>query len=323
MIKKDNSKENVQTVKKTLTIIIVNWNNKKILQDCLESIYHTQINYSYEIIVVDNNSKDGSAELIKNKFHKVILIENNKNYGFAKANNQAIKIAKTDHILLLNNDTIIKQNDCFGDMIRFMKKTPKVGVLGCKLVFSDGTLQSVGGKYTSAWEIFKNQVLFIKTLKRLRKNKEKDSIFKKVDCVSGACLLTKREVFEKVGMLKEDYFMYGEDIEFCYRVNRAGWEVGVLSDKSVIHLHSKSTEKNLTEMLYHSIKNDLENIKMIHDEKWQALLAKGFHLIGILIRAVLAIFRKDKKVSDYIKLFKKILTNGEKDENLDRCFRNC
>jgi len=311
MIIKNNSKKNVKSIKIALTIIIVNWNNKKILQDCLESIYSTQNNYSYEIIVVDNNSEDGSAELIKNKFQKVILIENNKNYGFAKANNQAIKITKTDYILLLNNDTVIKQNDCFGNMVRFMKKKPKVGVLGCKLVYSDGTLQSVGGKYTSAWEIFKSQVLFIKTFKRLKKNKERDSIFKKIDCVSGACLLTRREVFDKVGMLKEDYFMYGEDIEFCYRANKAGWEVGVLSDISVIHLHSKSTEKNLTETLYHSIKNDLENVKMIHDEKWQVLLSKGFYLIGVLMRAVLAIFRKDKKVTDYLKLFKKTLTDGE------------
>ena len=311
MIKKDSSKENIQQIKATLTIIIVNWNNRKILQDCLESIYNTQINYSYEIIVVDNDSEDGSVELIKNKFQEVILIENNKNYGFAKANNRAIKIAKTDHILLLNNDTIITQNDCFGNMVRFMQKNPGVGVLGCKLLYSDGTLQSVGGKYTSAWEIFKNQIFFIKTLKRFRKNNKKDNVFKKVDCVSGACLLTRREVFEKVGMLKEDYFMYGEDIEFCYRVNKAGWEIGVLTDESIIHLLGKTTEKNLTETLYYSISNDLKNIKMIHNDKWQVLLAKVFHLIGTLMRAVLAIFRKGKKVTDYLKLFKKILTNGD------------
>jgi len=311
MIKKDNSKENIQKIKTALTIIIVNWNNKKILQDCLESIYDTQINYSYEIVVVDNNSQDGSVELIKNKFHEVILIENNKNFGFAKANNRAIKIAKTDYILLLNNDTIITQNDCFGNMVRFMQKNPGVGVLGCKLLYSDGTLQSVGGKYTSAWEVFKNQILFIKTLKRFRKNNKKDNVFKKVDCVSGACLLTRREVFEKVGMLKEDYFMYGEDIEFCYRANKAGWKIGVLIDVSIIHLLGKTTENNLTETLYHSINNDLKNIKMIHNDKWQVLLAKAFHLIGILMRAVLAIFRKDRKASDYLKLFKKILTNGD------------
>ena len=192
-----------------------------------------------------------------------------------------------------------------------MQKNPRVGALGCKLLYPDGTLQSVGGKYTSAWEIFKNQILFIKTLKRFRKNNKKDNILKKVDCISGACLLTRREVFEKVGMFKEDYFMYGEDIEFCYRVHKAGWEIGVLTDESIIHLLGKTTENNLTETLYYSINNDLKNIKMIHNDKWQVLLAKAFHLIGILMRAILAIFRKDRKVTDYLKLFKKILTNGD------------
>lgn len=311
MIKKDSSKENIQKIKIALTIIIVNWNNKKILQDCLESIYDTQINYSYEIVVVDNNSQDGSVELIKNKFHEVILIENSKNYGFAKANNQVIKIAKTDHILLLNNDTIMTQKDCFGNMIRFMQENPRVGVLGCKLLYPDGTLQSLGEKFLSAWEVFKNQILFFKTWKRFRKNEEKGNVFKRVDYVSGACLLTRREIFEKVGILKEDYFMYGEDAEFCYRVHKAGWEIGVLTNESIIHLHSKSTEKNLTETLYYSINNDLKNIRMVHNDKWQVLLAKVFHLIGILMRAILAIFRKDRKVSDYLKLFKRILAKGE------------
>jgi GT2 family glycosyltransferase len=307
----DSSKENIQMIETTLTIIIVNWNNKKILQDCLESIYNTQVSYSYKIIVVDNNSEDGSVELIKNKFVDVILIENNNNFGFAKANNQAIKIAKTDHILLLNNDTIITQNDCFSNMVRFMQENPIVGVLGCKLLFPNGTLQSLGEKYTSVWEIFKKQILFCKTWERFRKNKEKGNIFKKVDWVSGACLLTRKEVFEKVGMLKENYFMCGEDVEFCYRVNKAGWKIGVLTGESIIHLLGKSTEKNLTETFYHSIDNNLKNIEIIHNDNWKVLSAKVFYLIGILMRAVLAIFRKDKKVVDYLKIFKKILTNGE------------
>jgi len=311
-MKKSNSKQNIQTIKRALTIIIVNWNNKKILQDCLESIYNTQINYRYEIIVVDNHSEDGSIELIKNKFHKVILIENDENYGFAKANNQAIKIAKTDHILLLNNDTVIEKNDCFGNMVQFMQENSRVGVLGCKLLFPDGTLQSLGEKFSSVWEVFKNQILFFKTWKRIRRDKNQaETNFKKVDYVSGACLLTRKEVFKKIGMLQEDYFMYGEDAEFCYRVHKAGWEIGVLTNESIIHLHSKSTEKNIAETLYHSINNDLKNIKIIHHGAWQVLLAKLFYLIGILMRVVLAFFRRDRKVVDYFKLFKKILISGE------------
>lgn len=106
-------------------------------------------------------------------------------------------------------------------------------------------------------------------------------------------------------------------------MHKAGYDVGVLTDESIIHLLGKTTENNLTETLYHSINNDLKNIKMIHNDEWQVLLAKLFHLIGILMRAVLAIFRKDKKITDYSKLFKKNITNGEYNENPDRCFRNC
>jgi len=311
MVAKDNSKEKIEKIKTELTIIIVNWNNKKMLGDCLESIYRTQINYNYEIIVVDNHSEDGSVELIKSNFREVILIENNKNIGFSKANNQAIRITKTKYILLLNNDTIVTQNNCFINMVRYMQKNPKIGVLGCKLLYPDGTLQSLGAKFTSAWEIFKNQILFSKTWKRFIKNKAEDNIFKRVDWVSGACLLTRREIINKVGMLKEDYFMYGEDIEFCYRVHKTGHEIGVLTNESIVHFLGKSTEKNSVETLYHLINNNLKNIKIIQNAEWQVLLAKIFYLVGVLMRGIFAIFRKDKKVADYLKLFNKILNHGE------------
>ena len=311
MISNSKLEKNINDIKIILTIIIVNWNNKNLLRNCLKSIYNSQNYYNYEIIVVDNNSEDGSVELIKNEFPNVVLIENDNNLGFAKANNQGIKIARGNYILLLNNDTVVANTYCFDRMIELMEKNPQVGILGCKLLYPDGTLQSCGESFPSVWGIFKSQILFLKTWKRLRKiNKQEKNNFKRVDYISGACLLTRKEIFDKVDLLGEDYFMYGEDVEFCYRVHKAGYDIGVLTDESVIHLHSKSTEKNLTEMLYHSINNDLKNIKMIHNDEWQVLLAKVFHLIGVLIRAVLAIFRKNKKGIDYLKLFKKILIQG-------------
>jgi len=304
----------MNNIKKILTIIIVNWNNKKLLKNCLTSIYNTQNYHNYETIIVDNNSNDGSVDLVKKEFPKVKLIENDKNLGFAKANNQAIRISKAKYIMLLNNDTIIIQNDCFGKMIKFMEENIKVGVLGCKLLYEDKTLQSLGENFSSAWEIFKTQILFLKTWKRINignNNSQKDNYYRKVDYVSGACLLSQKEVFKKVGLLKEDYFMYGEDAEFCFRVKKAGWEVGVLSNIEIIHIHSKSTEMNLSEMLYHSIKNELKNIEIFHKNKLQVSLAKNYFLIGLLIRSIIAIFRKDKNVTDYLKLFKKLLVNGE------------
>lgn len=312
---KNNFGKNIDNnIKPILSILIVNWNNKNLLEDCLKSIYRIKNYQNYEIVIVDNNSEDGSVSLIKKEFPKVKLIENDKNLGFAKANNQAIRTSKAKYIMLLNNDTIIIQNDCFDKMIKFMEENIKVGVLGCKLLYADKTLQSLGENFSSAWEIFKTQILFLKTWKRINIDNnisQKDNYYRKVNYISGACLLSRKEVFKKAGLLKEDYFMYGEDAEFCFRAHKAGWEVGVLSNIEIIHIHSKSTEMNLSEMLYHSIINDLENIKMIHNNEWQVSLAKIFHLIGILIRAILAIFRKDKKATDYLKLFKKLLVNGE------------
>jgi len=295
-----------------LSIIIVNWNNKDTLRNCLISIYHTHNVSKYEIIVVDNHSEDNSVELIKNEFSNVVLIENDKNLGFARANNQAIKIARGSYILLLNNDTVVTNTFFFDRMIEYMKKNSQVGILGCKLLYSDETLQSCGESFPSVWGTFKSQILFTKTWKRLGKNKQGDNHFKKADFVCGACLMTRKEILAKVGLLKEEYFMYGEDVEFCYRVRKAGYDIGALTEESIIHLHSKSTEKNLTEMLYHSITNDLKNIRMLHYSNLQILLVKIFHLMGILMRAFLAIFRKGKKPCDYLKLFKRLLVQQNK-----------
>jgi len=314
MISKNYSK--VEKKKKShvivLSIIIVNWNNKDILGDCLNSIYHTHNVSKYEIIVVDNNSKDGSVELVKNEFPNVKLLENNQNLGFTRANNQAIKIARGNYILLLNNDTVVTNAYCFDRMIELMEKKPQVGILGCKLLYPDGTLQSCGESFPSVWGIFKSQILFAKTWKRFGKNKREDDHFKEIDFICGACLVTRKEILDQVGLFKEEYFMYGEDVEFCYRVHKAGYDIGVLTDESIVHLHSKSTEKNLTEMLYHSITNDLKNLRMLHHSKLEVLFAKIFHLIGILIRAFSAIFRKEKKPGDYLRLFKKLLVKQNK-----------
>lgn len=312
MISKSSFGEKKNSIKIVLTIIIVNWNNKDILQDCLNSIYHTHSVSKYEIIVVDNHSEDNSVELINSKFPDVVLLENDKNLGFTRANNQAIKIARGNYILLLNNDTVVTNTYCFDRMIELMEKNSQIGILGCKLLYPDGTLQSCGESFPSVWGIFKSQILFTKTYKRFGKNQQGDNYFKEIDFICGACLMTRKEILDQVGLFKEKYFMYGEDVEFCYRVHKAGYDIGVLTDESIIHLHSKSTEKNLTEMLYHSITNDLKNLRMLHHSKLEVLFAKIFHLIGILIRAFLVIFRKGKKPGDYLRLFKRLLVKQNK-----------
>lgn len=290
-----------------LSIIIVNWNQSKLLKNCLDSLKETHQSLEYEIIVVDNHSQDNSVAMVKEKYPTIRLIENDENLGFARANNQAIKIARGHFLLLLNNDTLFLENDVLSFMLDFMKKNVNVGVLGCRLIYPDGTLQSDGESFPSVWQIFKSQILFEKSWRRIKRNKRKAKWVKTVDYVCGACLMTKQEVFNQVGPLQEDYFIYGEDVEFCYRVHKAGYKIKVLTDKAVIHLHSKSTETDLSHVLYHSIQNDLKNIKLLYHNNFKVKAAKFIYLIGILLRILLSFFRKNKKSGDYLKLYNRMI----------------
>lgn len=289
-------------VQPMLSIIIVNWNGDKFLHNCLQSLFTKSSwgSYACEIIVIDNNSADDSVQMVTQVFPCVRLVKNNENFGFATASNQGIKITEGEYILLLNNDTLIQQPNCFANMLSFLEDNPDVGILGCRLVYPDGTIQSDGERFNTTWEIFKSQVLFSKTWRRIlaRKNIQAQK-FHEADYISGACLMTRREVFRDCGLLKEDYFMYGEDMEFCYRVQSSGWKVGVLNDVEIIHFHSKSTEKNISEMVYHSMKNTVENVRLLYGHK-QAKLTAIFCLIGLFFRFILAAFRKNKSSRDYL-----------------------
>ena len=286
-----------------LSIIIANWNQSQLLKNCLDSLEETHPSLAYEIIVVDNYSRDDSVEMLNEKYPAVRLIENKENLGFARANNQAIKIARGSYFLLLNNDTLFREKEVLSTMLDFMKNNANVGVVGCRLIYPDGSLQSEGERFPSVWRIFKSQILFEKSWRRVKIRHRKVPLVKTVDYVCGACLMTKREVFDKVGLLQEDYFIYGEDVEFCYRVQGAGYMIKVLTEKTVIHLHSKSTEKDLSHVLYHSIQNDLKNIKLLYRNNLKVTVGKSIYLMGILLRMGLACFRKNKKSGDYLKLF--------------------
>jgi len=292
-----------------MSIIIVNWNGDELLHNCLQSLFTKSAwgSYACEIIVIDNNSADGSIEMANWASAFVRLIKNDENKGFAKANNQGIKIARGKYILLLNNDTIIQQPNCFGNMVSFLEDNPDIGILGCRLVYPDGTLQSDGERFNTPWEIFKSQVLFFKTWRRILAWKKVEAQkFREVDYVVGACLMTRREVFCDCGLLKEDYFMYGEDMEFCYRAQRANWKVGVVNDVEVVHLHSKNTEKNISDMVYHSMKSTVENVRLLYGDR-QAKLAQVFYFIGVFFRLILAGFRKNRSSRDYLRCICKLV----------------
>ena len=233
----------------TLSIIIVNYNVKFFLEQCLESVEQCSKEIKKEIFIVDNNSKDGSCEMVKRKFSKYNLIENKKNIGFSKANNQAINQAKGKYILLLNPDTILEENT-LRKCIDFMEKTKKIGSLGVKMIDGNGNFlpeskRSFPTPIVAFYKIFGLSNLFPKSkifgkyhLGFLEENK-----IHEVDVLSGAFFLTKKSVLNKIGLLDESFFMYGEDIDISYRIKMAGYKNYYFPKTKIIHYKGESTKK--------------------------------------------------------------------------------
>lgn len=240
-----------------LSVVIVNYNVKYFLEQALYSVRKACNGISAEIIVVDNNSVDGSCEMVKHKFaNDVILIENKENVGFSKANNQAIKIAKGEYILLLNPDTVVEEA-CFNKVISFMDQTPNAGAVGVKMIDGSGKFlpESKRGLPTpdvAFYKIFGLAALFPKS-KRFGKYHlgflDKNETHK-VDVLAGAFMMLRKTVIEKIGMLDEDYFMYGEDIDLSYRVTKAGYFNYYFHDTTIIHYKGESTKKTSVNFVF-------------------------------------------------------------------------
>lgn len=233
-----------------LSIIIVNYNVKEFLQNLIHSICRAGEKIKYEIIIVDNASDDGSVEFLREKFSELKLIVNEKNLGFSKANNIGLKYAQGKYILLLNPDTIV-QEDTFEKMINFFETTPDAGMAGCKILNPDGTLQlacrrSFPGPWTSFCKVtglsglFPNSRLFARyNLTYLNEDQTYE-----VDAISGSFMMIKREAYEKVGNLDEQFFMYGEDLDWCYRMQKAGYKVYYVHNTTIIHYKGESTRRS-------------------------------------------------------------------------------
>ena len=240
-----------------VSIIIVNYNVRYFLEQCLISVYKSVKDLNVEIFVVDNDSVDNSVEVIRNKFPDVKLIANKQNLGFAKANNQALKIAQGKYVLLLNPDTLVEE-DTLIKSFEYMENNPDTGALGVKLIDGEGeflpeskrgfpTLSSSFYRLTGLSKLFPKSRIFNQyNLGFL----DEDEIAE-VDVLSGAFMFIRREVLEKTGYLDEDFFMYGEDIDFSYRIKQAGYKVVYFPETKIVHFKGESTKKST--LKYHNI----------------------------------------------------------------------
>jgi len=233
-----------------LSVIIVNYNVRYFLQQCLQSVEKAIAGTDAEVFVVDNNSTDGSCKMVRELFPWVKLIENTDNKGFSKANNQAIRISTGEYILLLNPDTVVEETT-FRLTCDFMDQHPDCGGLGVQMIDGKGKFlpESKRGLPTPAvafWKIFGMSALFPKSriFGRYHLGYLSKEETHQIDVLSGAFMQMRRSVLDRTGLLDEDYFMYGEDIDLSYRITKAGYKNYYFPGTRIIHYKGESTKKS-------------------------------------------------------------------------------
>ncbi|MEK0421546.1 MAG: hypothetical protein RLZZ161_1397 [Bacteroidota bacterium] len=245
-----------------ISVIIVNYNVRYFLEQALHSVMRATRNLDAEVWVVDNNSVDGSMEMVKNLFPSVKCIENKENLGFSKANNQAIRSSNSQYVLLLNPDTVL-QDDTLEKCVAFMDKHPEAGGLGVRMIDGKGQFlpESKRGLPSPTVALYKMTGLSAvfpksKTFGRYHLKYLDENSIHKVDVLSGAFMLLRSHTLEKIGLLDEDFFMYGEDIDLSYRITRAGYHNYYFPDTTIIHYKGESTKKrsaNYVKVFYNAM----------------------------------------------------------------------
>ena len=251
-----------------ISIIIVSYNTRELLRDCLISIKSAKNNLKVEVFVVDNNSYDNTKEMVKNDFPEVTLIANKKNVGFSKANNQAIKKAKGSYILVLNPDTILSSNT-LDKMFSLMKKNKDVAVATCRVELPNGKLdRDCRRLYPTPWRAFTH----FSTLSRVFPNTKlfdqyqmghiSDKLEHEIESCVGAFMFVRTANIKKVGLFDEDFFFYGEDLDWCYRFRQAGFKIAYTPSTKIIHYKGaasgmKQTSAHVTKVTRQSKKRAL------------------------------------------------------------------
>lgn len=214
-----------------ISIIIVNWNTGKLLYNCVKSIVENTIGVKYEIIIVDNNSQDDSCNKIEDDFQNVKIIYSKENLGFSKGNNLGIKNSKGEYLLLLNPDTIILDNAIGKAFAKLKEYKDEKILMGIRLLNGDKTLQLSSCKFLNIRNSIFSTYVF---------SNEEHYITHESDWVMGAFMMINSSFYNQIGGLNEDYFMYSEDMELCYKVKKNGGRVIFLAEAEIIHLYNQS-----------------------------------------------------------------------------------
>ena len=282
-----------------LSIVIVNWNTRDLLASCLQAILnnnHISIdNYQsdrmeigaliVEVIVVDNNSTDGSSQMVSQNFPWVQLVENSKNIGFASANNQAIQQCSGRYVLLLNPDTEMR-SDLLQTLVQFMDTHSDVGAVGPRTLNPDGSLQTscypAPTLSRELWRLLHLDAIFPYGSYRMTDwNLSQPRV---VGGLQGSCLLLRRAALDQVGLLDERYFIYSEEVDLCYRLQQAGWQLYWVPQAQIVHYGGQSTQQAAEKMFL-----QLYRGKLIYFRKHYGWLAGQIYKLILLIAALLRI----------------------------------
>lgn len=284
-----------------LSIIIISFNTKEIITNCIKSVIEHTKNITYEIIVVDNGSADGSLERIselRNKFPQITLIDAKSNLGFGKANNLGAKKAKGKYLLLLNSDTLVFDN-AITESLQALRSIPGAGTFSCKLLNSDKSVQASGGHFPTlcnvfAWQFFIDDLPFIgKSISSFHPQIGSYDRNREMDWVTGAFMLIPKNVFDKVGGFDENIFMYTEEMELCYRLHKIGYKTIYHDSPAIIHLGGASSGSAFA--LASEVKYMIYFWKK-HKPAWQLPFVKAFFYIGSLLRLLIfGIIKGDEK----------------------------
>lgn len=230
-----------------ISIIIISFNAKELLSECLNSLSKATCSYQMEIVVVDNASTDGAPELVEDKFPDVNLIRNDQNLGFAKANNIGIVKSVGKYICLINSDAYPLE-DCLEQMCNYMENHPEIGILGPKLKYPDGSLQPSCREFPTIWNslcralafdiLFPNSKMFGGQLMTYFSH----DFLRSVDFIAGAFLMVRKAAIDQVGLLDEDFFFYGEDKDWCKRFWDKGWKIVFYPNAEAVHYGGGSTK---------------------------------------------------------------------------------
>ena len=293
-----------------LSIIIVSFNTRKILLDCLRSVYAQTSGVSFEVFVIDNASKDGSVQAVAEHFPEVFIIQNSTNRGFSSAHNQGIMKSRGRHIALLNSDTVLVEN-CFLKIICFLENHPEFSICTPQIINEDNHSSSMRLWEDSPIDAMKKILGMYDVAKEAEMMGKIEP--KEVEAIGGSCFVVRRNLFEKIGFLDENYFLYNEEDDFCRRARQIGQKVCYYPEASIQHLRGKSTHLPSVreKVIIEAYKSNLYFYAKYYSVPWNILL-RFLYRCTFLVATMKLLWNRlahknsgsvDNSISLYLKLF--------------------